>query len=121
MTAPLTDRIIAITGATGGIGRALALACLRAGAEVVLIARNDGKLRMLHGECEANAPGRALIAELDLEKGLATDYGRIAAAALQRSGRFDGLVHCAVLLCMLTPVEHYEVPTWFLVMHVNVT
>lgn len=121
MTAALAGRVIAITGATGGIGRALALACLRAGAEVVLIARNEGKLRMLHGECEAIAPGRALMAVLDLEKGLAADYDRIAAAVLQRYGRLDGLVHCAALLGTLTPIEHYEVPTWYRVMHVNVT
>lgn len=117
----LTGRIIAITGATGGIGRALSLACLQAGAEVVLIARNESKLRSLHGECETIAPGRALMAVLDLEKALAADYDRIAAAIDQRYGRLDGLVHCAALLGTLTPIEHYEVPTWYRVMHVNVT
>lgn len=121
MNDDLSGRVIAITGATGGIGRALTLACLKAGAEVVAIARNEGKLRTLHGECEVISPGKALMAVLDLEKALAPDYDRLAAAVLQRYGRLDGLVHCAALLGTLTPIEHYEVPTWCRVMHVNVT
>lgn len=117
----LTGRVIAITGATGGIGRALVLAVLREGAEVVLLARNERKLRALHAECEALAPGRALMAQLDLEKAVAQDYDRIASAIEQRYGRLDGLVHCAGLLGTLTPIEHYDVPTWCRVMHVNLT
>jgi len=121
MNAELSGRVIAITGATGGFGRALALACLSQGAEVVLLARSERKLLALHAECEALAGGRALMAVLDLEKALAADYDRIAAAIMERYGRLDGLVHCAALLGTLTPIEHYEVPTWCRVMHVNVT
>lgn len=121
MSGGLAGRIIAITGATGGIGRALALACVREGAEVVLMARNETKLRGVHAECEALAPGRALMAPLDLEKAIARDYDRIADAIEQRYGRLDGLVHCAALLGTLTPVDQYDVPTWCKVMHVNVT
>lgn len=121
MSGELAGRVIAITGATGGIGRALALACVREGAEVVLLARNEAKLRGVHAECEAIAPCRALMAQLDLEKAIARDYDRIADAIGQRYGRLDGLVHCAALLGTLTPVDQYDVPTWCKVMHVNLT
>jgi len=121
MSGELAGRVIAITGATGGIGRALSLACLREGAEVVLLARSETKLKSLHNECEALAPGRALMAVLDLEKAVAQDYDRIAAAIMERYGRLDGLVHCAALLGTLTPIDQYDVPTWCRVMHVNVT
>lgn len=121
MSGELSGRVIAITGVTGGIGNALAQACVRDGAEVVLIGRNLGKLRSLHAECEALAPGRALMAPLDLEKALAQDYDGLADAVQQRYGRLDGLVHCAGLLGTLTPVEQYDVPTWCRVLHVNVT
>jgi NAD(P)-dependent dehydrogenase (short-subunit alcohol dehydrogenase family) len=117
----LAGRVIAITGATGGIGRAVALDALRAGAEVVLIARNVRKLQALHVEAEAIAPGRALMAPLDLEKALANDYDQLADAVMNRYGRLDGLVHCAGLLGTLTPVEHYDVPTFCRVLHVNLT
>jgi NAD(P)-dependent dehydrogenase (short-subunit alcohol dehydrogenase family) len=121
MSAELSGRVIAITGATGGIGQALVMAALREGAEVVLLARNTKKLQTLHAECEALAAGRALMAPLDLEKAVARDYDRIADAIMQRYGRLDGLVHCAALLGTLTPVEQYDVPTWCRVMHVNLT
>ncbi len=115
----LTGRVIAITGSTGGLGRALALDVARAGAELVLLGRNVLKLQGLHAEIEQFAPGRALMAPLDLEKAPANDYDGLAAALLSRHGRLDGLVHCAGLLGTLTPIDHYEVPTWARVMHVK--
>jgi NAD(P)-dependent dehydrogenase (short-subunit alcohol dehydrogenase family) len=121
VSAELAGRVIAITGATGGFGRALSLACVRKGAEVLLLARSEKKLQAVHAECETIAPGRALMAPLDLEKALAQDYDRIADAVANRYGRLDGLVHCAALLGTLTPIEQYDVPTWCKLMHVNVT
>jgi len=121
MSGELSGRVIAITGATGGIGRALCLAAAAQGAELVLLARNERKLRALHAELELIAPGAALMAPLDLEKAVANDYDRIAAAIEQKYGRLDGLVHCAALLGTLSPVDQYDVPTWCRVMHVNLT
>lgn len=121
MSGELSGRVIAITGATGGIGRAVSIAAARAGAQVILMARNLRKLQALHAELEQIAPGAALMVQLDLETALASDYDRIAAAVLDRYGRLDGLVHCAGLLGPLTPIDQYEVPTWCRVMHVNVT
>jgi NAD(P)-dependent dehydrogenase (short-subunit alcohol dehydrogenase family) len=103
------------------MGRALALDCVRAGADVVLIARNVQKLQGLRAELEQLRTGAALMAPLDLERALARDYDTLAAALLDRYGRLDGLVHCAAILGTLTPIEHYDVPTWCRVLHVNLT
>jgi NAD(P)-dependent dehydrogenase (short-subunit alcohol dehydrogenase family) len=121
MNGELTGRIVAITGATGGIGRAVALNAAFEGAELVLIGRSVAKLQALHTELEQLAPGAALMAQLDLENALANDYDRIADAVINRYGRLDGLVHCAGMLGALTPMDQYDVPTWCRVMHVNVT
>ena len=121
MSGELQGRVIAITGATGGIGRAVAMAAAREGAQLVLIGRNLRKLQALHAELEQLAPGAALMAQLDLENALANDYDRIAEAVLNRYGRLDGLVHCAGMLGTLTPIDQYDVPTWCRVMQVNVT
>ncbi len=121
MSGELSGRVIAVTGATGGIGRALCLAAAAQGAQLVLLARNERKLRALHAELEKVAPGAALMAPLDLEKALAQDYDRIAHAIEQHYGRLDGLVHCAALLGTLTPIDQYDVPTWCRVLHVNLT
>lgn len=119
-TAELTGRVIAITGASDGIGHAVALACAQHQASVILIGRNVKKLEAVHAAIEGSG-GDATIALLDLEKALARDYDELAGAVLTRYGRLDGLVHSAGILGTLTPIEHYDVPTWCRVMHVNVT
>jgi len=117
----LKGRVIAITGASSGIGRAVALACARHGANVILIGRNASKLEAVHTEIETAGWPEPIIALLDLEKALAKDYDQLAAAVLERYGRLDGLLHNAGLLGAVSPIEHYDVPTWCRVMHVNVT
>ncbi len=123
----LRGRVIAITGPTAGMGRALAIECARRGAEVLLIGRNPRKLELLHDEVAAlrghdGSPVPApLAAPLDLEKAVAAGYDALAEAVEQRWGRLDGLVHNAALLGQLAPVEQYDIPTWVKVMHVNVT
>jgi len=117
----LAGRVIAITGASDGIGRAVALACARYQATVILIGRNERKLEAVHAEIGASGAPEASIAVLDLERALAADYDRVADAVLERYGRLDGLLHNAALLGTLSPIEHYDVPTWCRVLHVNVT
>lgn len=117
----LAGRVIAITGASSGIGRAVALACARHGANVILIGRSARKLEAVHTEIETAGGPEPIIAVLDLEKALARDYDQLADAVMERYGRLDGLLHNAGLLGTLTPIEQYDVPTWCRVMHVNVT
>jgi NAD(P)-dependent dehydrogenase (short-subunit alcohol dehydrogenase family) len=119
--AELAGRVVAITGASSGLGRAVALACARHQAMVVLIGRNEKRLEAVHAEIAAAGLPEAGIAVLDLETALAQDYDRLADALLGRYGRLDGLLHNAGLLGTLTPIEHYDVPTWCRVLHVNVT
>ncbi|HEX4023583.1 MAG TPA: YciK family oxidoreductase [Steroidobacteraceae bacterium] len=117
----LRGRVVAITGAGDGIGRALALAAAAHGAEVVLIGRTVRKLEQVHAQITALKGAEASIAPLDLEKAVARDYDQLAMALQQRYGRLDGLVHNAGLLGVLAPIEHYDVPTWCRVLHVNLT
>src|SRR5271155_1118395 len=117
----LAGRVIAVTGASAGIGRAVALACARHGANVILIGRNSRKLEAVHTEIEAAGGPEPIIALLDLEKALAKDYDQLADAVMERYGRLDGLLHNAGLLGAISPLEHYDVPTWCRVMHVNLT
>jgi NAD(P)-dependent dehydrogenase (short-subunit alcohol dehydrogenase family) len=118
----LAGRVIAITGASDGIGRAVAIACAQHGAKVVLIGRNPRKLETVYAEVvKTPAAADSTIALLDLEKAIAQDYDKLAAAILERFGKLDGLLHNAGIIGTLTPIEHYDVPTWCRVMHVNVT
>ena len=98
----LRGRVIAVTGAGAGIGRAVALAAAAHGAELVLIGRTVAKLEAVHHEIEALQQTEASIAPLDLERAIARDYDQLADALQTRYGRLDGLVHNRVLHVNLT-------------------
>ncbi len=122
----LRGRVIAITGAGDGIGRALALSAAQLGAELVLIGRTVKRLEAVHAEIAAlttpiGPAAEACIAPLDLEKALAPDYEGLAAALQQRYARLDGLVHNAGILGTLAPIEHVDMLSWVRVLHVNLT
>jgi NAD(P)-dependent dehydrogenase (short-subunit alcohol dehydrogenase family) len=117
----LAGRVIAVTGASAGLGRAVALECARRQANVILIGRDATRLDAVHGQITAAGGPEASIAVLDLERALARDYDTLADALLERYGRLDGLLHNAGILGTLTPLEHYDVPAWCRVMHVNLT
>jgi len=118
----LTGRVVLITGAGSGFGRALAIACAESGATVILSGRNRAKLDRIYDEISAleGAPQPA-IAQLDLSTATAVDYDQLAATIEAEFGRLDGLVHAAALLGERTPLEQYDVPTWCRVLHVNLT
>lgn len=117
----LANRVILITGAGSGIGRAVALACARAGAEVILVGRSLKRLEAVHTEIAALEQREATIAQLDLERAIAKDYDTLADAIGARFGRLDGLLHNAAMLGTLSAIADYDVPLFTRVMHVNVT
>ena len=117
----LRGRVIMVTGASGGFGRALSLECARAGASVILSGRNGTKLDGVYDEIAALGAPQPAIAKLDLASATAVDYDHLAKTIADEFGRLDGLVHAAALLGDRTPLEHYDVPTWCRVLHVNLT
>jgi NAD(P)-dependent dehydrogenase (short-subunit alcohol dehydrogenase family) len=117
----LAGRVILITGAGGGLGRALAVESARAGASVILSGRNAAKLDLVYDEIEKLGGPQPAIAALDLAAATAADYDNLAKTIDDEFGKLDGLVHCAALLGDRTPLEQYDVPTWCKVLHVNLT
>ena len=117
----LAGRLILVTGASSGLGRALAIECARAGATVILSGRNQAKLERVYDAIETLGGPRPAIAVLDLEKATAVDYDGLADVVGTEFGRLDGLVHSAALLGERTPLEQYDVPTWCRILHVNLT
>ena len=117
----LLNRVVLVTGAGSGLGRALAIACARAGASVILSGRSGPKLERVYDEIEALGEPQPAIAVLDLAVATAVDYDHLAKTIGTEFGRLDGLVHCAGVLGDRTPLEQYDVPTWCRVLHVNLT
>lgn len=118
----LRDRIILITGASDGIGRALALHIAGLGAQVILHGRNTAKLEKVYDEIEGiDAAPRPSIAVLDLATANAESYTTLAKGLEDEFGRLDGLVQNAGILGERYSIEQYDAVLWQRVMHVNVT
>jgi NAD(P)-dependent dehydrogenase (short-subunit alcohol dehydrogenase family) len=118
----LEGRIILITGASDGIGRALAVHAAGHGAQVILHGRNVSKLEKVYDEIEAlrGAP-RPSIAVMDLAVAASDAYTSLADSLAEEFGRLDGLVNNAGILGERYSIEQYDAAMWQQVMHVNVT
>ena len=102
---PLDGRLALVTGASRGIGAATAEALARAGAHVILTARNSQGLEEVEERIHA-AGGNATIAPMDLTQG--ESIGKLAAAVAERWGKLDVLGLNAAMLGALTPVQDID-------------
>lgn len=118
MNGRLQDRIAVITGASRGIGRAVALGFAAEGAHVILISRTVGGLEEVDDEIN-KIGGKATLVPLDLTDFDAID--RLGANIYERWGKLDVLVGNAGSLGVLTPVSHLEVKAWDKIVATNIT
>lgn len=113
---PLAGQVALVTGASRGIGAAVAIELARLGARPVLVARTQGGLEETDDAIRA-AGGEATLLPLDLTEGEQVEA--IGPSLLQRFGRLDILVHAAAALGRLTPVGHIQPRDWADVVGVN--
>lgn len=117
----LANRVILVTGAGAGIGRALARRAAGLGATVILHGRAVSRLESVYDEiCTAGDPEPAIF-PLDLARAKGEDYDRLSGAIEEQWGRLDGLVNNAGILGSRTPIQHHDVAEWQRVLHVNLT
>lgn len=114
-------RVIVVTGAGDGIGRAVAFALARQGATIALLGRTQRKLERTYDRIVADGGPTPALLPFNLESAAAPEYDALHAALDREFGRLDGLAHVAGILGALSPIEHYDVPTWCRVLHVNLT
>jgi NAD(P)-dependent dehydrogenase (short-subunit alcohol dehydrogenase family) len=118
MPGQLNGRIALVTGASRGIGRAIALAMAREGAHVVAVARTVGALEELDDDIKSAGSSASLV-PMDLRKPDGID--QLGGVVFERWKRLDILVGNAGVLGRLSPLGHIEPKTWDEVMAVNVT
>ena len=106
---PLAGRIALVTGASRGIGAAIATELGRLGAHVVITARTQGGLEETDDAIQA-AGGTASLLPLDLKA--QKDIEAVGPSIHQRFGSLDILVHCAAMLGRLTPTPHITEQDW---------
>lgn len=115
----LQGRVILITGAGTGIGKAAALSCAARGATVVLLGHINASLESVYDAIDAAGYPTPAIYELDLEKATIEDYAGLALSLAQEFGRLDGLLHNAAVLPFLSRIDDYDPDTWKQVMQIN--
>jgi NAD(P)-dependent dehydrogenase (short-subunit alcohol dehydrogenase family) len=104
-TKPFDGKLALVTGASRGIGAAIAEALAAAGAHVILTARGASALEQVEERIHA-AGGNATIAPMDLDD--ADNVSKLAQAVAERWGSLDILVLNAAMLGSLSPVEHLD-------------
>lgn len=118
----LQKRVILVTGASDGIGRALAVTAAGLGAQVILHGRNVRKLEAVNDEIMTiDGVSRPSIAVLDLASADSASYVSLAESVEEEFGRLDGLVHNAGILGPRLSLEQYDAAEFQRVMHVNLT
>lgn len=117
---PLKDRVALVTGASRGIGAALAVELARLGAHCVLIARTQGGLEETDDAILAATGRNATLLPMDLQR-QEKELDMVGPSIMERFGRLDILAHCAGTLNKLTPVAHIEPRDWAETVAVNLT
>ncbi len=115
----LADRIALITGASRGIGAAVAERFAAEGARLVLVARTVGGLEEVDDKCRRAGAPPATLVPLDLREFDLIDP--LGASLYERFGRLDVLVGNAATLGTLSPMGHIQPTTWSETLDLNLT
>jgi NAD(P)-dependent dehydrogenase (short-subunit alcohol dehydrogenase family) len=116
---PLSGRVILVTGASSGIGRALSIAAAASGAQVVLCGRSVRKLESVHDAIVAAGSPRPSLAPLDFERAAAEQYAALAEVCTLRSAAWMGLRISRLSLVSARRLSTTMCRPGIRVMHVN--
>jgi NAD(P)-dependent dehydrogenase (short-subunit alcohol dehydrogenase family) len=115
----LAGRVILVTGASSGLGRAASLAFARHGATVALLARNETKLEAVYDEILAAGGPEPAMFPYDLATADDRSLETLAGAIAHHLKRLDGLLHSAHQFHSLTPLHLQTLEQWQTLMRVN--
>lgn len=113
------DQIILITGAGDGIGKALALACSKSGATVVLIGEETKKLEAVYDAIEAQGGPQPAIYPMNFAGTNANDFQVLATTIEEQLGGIDAVVSNAGWIGGFRPFQQIQVDEYMKIMNIN--
>jgi len=117
----LKDKNILVTGASRGIGRAIAIGLSKYGANIIMLAKNENRLDQIYDEIKSNSETNPLIIGCDLNTLDENRAQEIANVISKDYGRLDALVNNAAILEKMSSIENYDLRTWEKVLKTNLT
>jgi NAD(P)-dependent dehydrogenase (short-subunit alcohol dehydrogenase family) len=115
----MKEKVIFITGASDGIGKATAIECAKQGATVIIHGKTVPKLERLYDEITQAGYTEPVIYPLDFEKITPEDCDTLKDVINKEFGRLDGLFNNAGWLGASTPIQQYDLKLWYRVMQIN--
>ena len=109
----LTDKVILVTGANRGFGRAMTLDLAKAGATVIMLGRDLGSLESVYDEVVDLGYQEPVLYPLDLEGATPEHYEQLQANLLENFDQLDGLIHNASIIGTMMPIEQYDIKLWY--------
>jgi NAD(P)-dependent dehydrogenase (short-subunit alcohol dehydrogenase family) len=115
----LAGRVVLVTGAGQGLGRAVALACAAHGAAVALLGRRQEKLEKTYDAITTAGGAEPALIPLDLATAGTSEYEALAHLVRRDLKRLDGIVHCASHFVPLGPLANQTLEQWLTLLRVN--
>ncbi len=115
----LSHKTLLVTGATSGIGKALALSLAKANAKVILLGSREKALEETYDDIVALGKQTPMICTFNLREATVKDYENLSEVLKDKVQSLDGLIHCAGLLKALSPLEYTSLLDWHQVIQIN--
>lgn len=115
----LKDKVILVTGANRGFGKAITLDLSKAGATVIMLGRDLGSLETAYDEVIDAGFAEPILYPLDLEGATPEHYQQLQTDILNNFAQLDGLIHNAGIIGTMMPIEQYDLKLWYGTMQIN--